>query len=99
MVILIFMLVLNSCFYFTRAAQEAQKIFKATSPMENATIKAKLLGFGMQLLENIDPNPENYVCAAIIHTRTQQIGCLLRLEPNRQAEVRKAYSVFYRILF
>lgn len=68
-------------------AQEAQKIFKATSPMENAAIKTKLLGFGMQLLEGIDPNPENYVCAAIIHTRTQQVGCLLRLEPNRQAEM------------
>ncbi|XP_068211165.1 AP-2 complex subunit alpha isoform X1 [Palaemon carinicauda] len=67
--------------------QESQRIFKATSPMENAAIKTKLLGFGMQLLENIDPNPENYVCAAIIHTRTQQIGCLLRLEPNRQAEM------------
>ncbi|KAG7153994.1 AP-2 complex subunit alpha-like [Homarus americanus] len=66
---------------------KAQKIFKATGPMENASIKTKLLGFGMQLLEGIDPNPENYVCAAIIHTRTQQIGCLLRLEPNRQAEM------------
>ncbi|KAK8744218.1 hypothetical protein OTU49_001059 [Cherax quadricarinatus] len=67
--------------------QEAQKIFKATGPMETASIKTKLLGFGMQLLEGIDPNPENFVCAAIIHTRTQQIGCLLRLEPNRQAEM------------
>ncbi|KAG0729546.1 AP-2 complex subunit alpha [Chionoecetes opilio] len=68
-------------------AQEAQKIFKTASVMENASIKTKLLGFGMQLLEGIDPNPENYVCAAIIHTRTQQIGCLLRLEPNRQAQM------------
>jgi len=41
----------------------------------------------MKLLEGIDPNPENYVCAGIIHTRTQQIGCLLRLEPNRQAQM------------
>ncbi|CAL4072661.1 unnamed protein product [Meganyctiphanes norvegica] len=69
------------------ALQEAQKIFKATSPMESAAIKTKLIGFGMQLLEGIDPNPENFVCAAIIHTRTQQIGCLLRLEPNRQAQM------------
>ncbi len=41
----------------------------------------------MQLLENIDPNPENYVCAGIIHTRNLQIGTLLRLEPNSQAQV------------
>lgn len=52
----------------------------------NAT-SAKLSGFGMQLLKGIDPNSENFVCAAILHTRTQQIGCLLRLEPNRQAQV------------
>lgn len=42
----------------------------------------------MKLLDGIDPNPENYVSAGIIHTRTQQIGCLLRLEPNRQAQVK-----------
>ena len=41
----------------------------------------------MQLLENIDPNPDNFVCAGIIHTRNLQIGVLLRLEPNKQAEV------------
>lgn len=74
-------------YYNTRPLQEAQKIFKSNGPMETAAIKTKLLGFGMQLLEGIDPNPENFVCAAIIHTRTQQIGCLLRLEPNRQAQV------------
>lgn len=69
------------------ALQEAQRIFKTSYPMESAAIKTKLIGFGMQLLEGIDPNPENFVCAAIIHTRTQQIGCLLRLEPNRQAQM------------
>ena len=45
-----------------------------------------------QLLENIDPNPDNYVCAGIIHTRSLQIGCLLRLEPNKQAQVRIIYK-------
>lgn len=56
--------------------------------MDPAATRTKLLGFGMQLLDGIDPNPDNYVCAGIIHTRTQQIGCLLRLEPNKQAQVR-----------
>ena len=78
-------------FIFCRPQQESQEIFKATSPMESAAIKTKLLGFGMQLLEGVDPNPENFVCAGIIHTRTQQIGCLLRLEPNRQAQVRSLH--------
>lgn len=41
----------------------------------------------MQLLDGIDPNPDNMVCAGIIHTQTQQVGCLLRLEPNKQAQM------------
>lgn len=47
----------------------------------------QLNGFGIMLLEGIDPNPENFVCAGIVHTSTLQVGCLLRLEPNRQAQV------------
>lgn len=68
--------------------QRAQKVFKAQTPLDLASAKNKLLGFGVQLLEGIDPNPDNMVCAGIIHTQGQQVGCLLRLEPNRQAQVR-----------
>ncbi|KAK7870293.1 hypothetical protein R5R35_001014 [Gryllus longicercus] len=67
--------------------QRSQKIFKATQPMDTTATRTKLLGFGMQLLEGIDPNPDNFVCAGIVHTRTQQVGCLLRLEPNKQAQM------------
>lgn len=57
----------------------------------------------MQLLDGIDPNPDNMVCAGIIHTQSQQVGCLLRLEPNRQAQVshfhkripKKQYNFFF----
>lgn len=55
--------------------------------MDNETAGTKLSGFGFQLLENVDPNPENFVCAAIFHSRKVQVGCLLRLEPNKQAQV------------
>jgi AP-2 complex subunit alpha len=41
----------------------------------------------MQLLDSVDPNPDNMVCAGIIHTQGQQVGCLLRLEPNKQAQM------------
>ena len=75
--------------FLFRSNQEAQKIFQATQPIDASHIRTKLIGTGMKLLDGIDPNPENYVSAGIIHTRTQQIGCLLRLEPNRQAQVRK----------
>lgn len=75
------------CIVSCRNQQECQKIFKATEAIDKAVITQKLMGFGVGSIENIDPNPDNYVSAAIIHTRTQQIGCLLRLEPNNKAEV------------
>ena len=77
--------------------QEAQKIFPASQPIDAAHIRTKLMGTGMKLLDGIDPNPENYVCAGIIHTRTQQIGCLLRLEPNKQAQVNDLNLIYYSI--
>lgn len=67
--------------------QRSQKIFKASQPMDLNAVRTKLLGFGMQLLDGIDPNPDNFVCAGIIHTRNQAVGCLLRLEPNKQAQM------------
>ncbi|XP_061081257.1 AP-2 complex subunit alpha-2 isoform X1 [Conger conger] len=67
--------------------QEAQKIFKAGHGMDRELLKAKLMGLGCALLENVDPNPENFVCAGVIQTKAQQVGCLLRLEPNAQAQM------------
>nr|XP_014341007.1 PREDICTED: AP-2 complex subunit alpha-1 [Latimeria chalumnae] len=67
--------------------QEAQKIFKANHPMDSEVTKAKLIGFGSALLENVDPNPDNFVGAGIIQTKSVQVGCLLRLEPNAQAQM------------
>uniref|UniRef100_A0A131Z2A7 AP-2 complex subunit alpha n=1 Tax=Rhipicephalus appendiculatus TaxID=34631 RepID=A0A131Z2A7_RHIAP len=71
----------------TGPQQEEQKVFRARFPMEAAAIRTKLEGFGMQLLEAIDPNPNNYVCAGIVCTRGQQVGCLMRLEPNVEARM------------
>ncbi|XP_025051965.1 LOW QUALITY PROTEIN: AP-2 complex subunit alpha-1 [Alligator sinensis] len=67
--------------------QEAQKIFKANHPMDPEVTKAKLLGFGSALLDKVDPNPDNFVGAGIIQTKSLQVGCLLRLEPNAQAQM------------
>ncbi|XP_067396658.1 AP-2 complex subunit alpha-2 isoform X3 [Emydura macquarii macquarii] len=67
--------------------QEMQNIFKAKHPMDTEITKAKIIGFGSALLEEVDPNPANFVGAGIIHTKTTQIGCLLRLEPNLQAQM------------
>lgn len=67
--------------------QRAQKVFKASMPLDLPGARVKMAGFGMQLLDSIDPNPDNMVCAGIIHTQSHQVGCLLRLEPNKQANV------------
>jgi AP-2 complex subunit alpha len=67
--------------------QRSQKIFRASSPMDLQAARTKIMGFGMQLLDGIDPNPDNFVCAGIIHMRSQQVGCLLRLEPNKSAQM------------
>uniref|UniRef100_A0A672Y793 AP-2 complex subunit alpha n=1 Tax=Sphaeramia orbicularis TaxID=375764 RepID=A0A672Y793_9TELE len=67
--------------------QEVQKIFKSQHPMDTDVTKAKILGFGVALLDGVDPNPANFVGAGVIHTKDTQVGCLLRLEPNTQAEM------------
>jgi hypothetical protein len=48
----------------------------------------QLEGFGWTSLVGIDVNAENFCGAGIIHTASQQIGCLYRLEPNKQAKVK-----------
>uniref|UniRef100_A0A8C8C826 AP-2 complex subunit alpha n=1 Tax=Oncorhynchus tshawytscha TaxID=74940 RepID=A0A8C8C826_ONCTS len=69
--------------------QEVQNIFKARHSMDIEVTKAKIMGFGAALLDGVDPNPFNFVGAGVIHTKTTQVGCLLRLEPNTQAQVCK----------
>uniref|UniRef100_A0A0R3RU39 AP-2 complex subunit alpha n=1 Tax=Elaeophora elaphi TaxID=1147741 RepID=A0A0R3RU39_9BILA len=79
--------------FFTRwkqlsqSTQENQKIFPAKLPIDREQIRTKLSGFGPRLLQEVDPNPENYVCAGIVNTKMQQIGTLIRLEPNKQAKM------------
>lgn len=66
---------------------EVQNIFKAKHPMDTEITKAKIIGFGSAVLEETDLKPAKFVGGGIIHTKTTQIGCLLRLEPNVQAQV------------
>lgn len=45
-------------------------------------------GLSFNMLEGIDPNPVNIVGAGILHMALEgKVGCLLRLEPNREAKV------------
>ena len=47
----------------------------------------QLKGYGISVLAGVDPNEDNFVSAGIINTRTTLIGCLLRLEPNKETKV------------
>uniref|UniRef100_A0A1I7XYU0 Alpha_adaptinC2 domain-containing protein n=2 Tax=Steinernema glaseri TaxID=37863 RepID=A0A1I7XYU0_9BILA len=71
----------------SQPVQESQKIFNARQPMETDQVRTKLQALGCALLKDVDPNPENFVLAGIIHTQVQQIGTLVRLEPNKQAKM------------
>lgn len=85
--------VMNAGDFFARwkklenPATEAQKIFNAKYPIDTEGIKSKLIGFGLQLLEKIDPNESNFVCAGIVHSRVLQVGVLLRFEPSLKAQM------------
>jgi len=67
--------------------QECQKIFQAKFPINTEENQKKITDFGLSSLAGIDPNPDNSVGAGIIKTKSAQIGCLLRLEPNKQANM------------
>lgn len=67
--------------------QECQKIFAAKYPINYEDGRQKLEAFGWSVLKNIDTLPDNYCGAAILHTSAQQIGCLYRLEPNKDAKM------------
>ena len=50
-------------------------------------------GHRLNLLDGIDPNPNNLVGAGILHTSVDgKVGCLLRFEPNQDAKVWHLYS-------
>ena len=47
-----------------------------------------IAGNHLEILHDIDPNPSNLVGAGVLHTSVDgKVGCLLRLEPNREAKV------------
>ena len=50
----------------------------------------QLKGYGVSVLTGVDPNADNFVSAGIVNTRSTLIGCLLRLEPNKETKVRNS---------
>ena len=63
------------------------------------SISYQLQGVGVSVIEGIDPNPDNYVSAGIVNTKSVLIGCLLRLEPNKDKKVRHYVYIILVVAF
>jgi AP-2 complex subunit alpha len=74
-------------------AREAQRVFpielNASGQLDLVKQRQVVTGHRLNVLEDIDPNPNNVVAAGVLHMSVEgKVGCLLRLEPNREAKVR-----------
>ncbi|KAI0963578.1 hypothetical protein AcW1_000619 [Taiwanofungus camphoratus] len=72
--------------------REAQSIFPITLDAAGHIDRGKqrqiVSGFSFNLLNDVDPNPNNLVGAGILHMSADgKVGCLMRLEPNRDAKL------------
>jgi AP-2 complex subunit alpha len=71
---------------------EAQATFGPSNPrarsISEATTRKVVEGFKFKILPGVDPNPSNLVGVAVYQTEGGKTGCLLRLEPNYERQVR-----------
>jgi AP-2 complex subunit alpha len=72
--------------------REAQQIFPidldGAGHIDIGQNKKVVTGHRFGLLDEVDPNPVNLVGAGVLHTsEAGKVGCLLRVEPNREAKV------------
>jgi AP-2 complex subunit alpha len=72
--------------------REAQSIFplelSSSGQLDIDKHRRVVSGHKLNVLDGIDPNPNNLVAAGVLHMAVEgKVGCLLRLEPNREAKV------------
>lgn len=73
------------------APREKQTVFSVERGrrIDFARTKRILEGFKWGVLDGVDPNTKNFVGASVLHTTAGgKFGCLLRLEPNYENNVR-----------
>jgi AP-2 complex subunit alpha len=73
------------------APREAQEVFPIdltdAGQLELTKHRNVVSGHRLNILDEIDPNPNNLVAAGVLHMSVEgKVGCLLRLEPNREAK-------------
>ena len=59
--------------------------------LSSCSLRDLVTSYKLSLLENVDPNPDNFVSADIISTHSVLMGCLLQLEINLQTKVGAMY--------
>jgi len=72
--------------------REAQAVFpidlKSGGSLDLEKQRQVVAGQRLHILDGIDPNPNNLVAAGVLHMSVDgKVGCLLRLEPNRDAKL------------
>ncbi|KAF9270218.1 Adaptor protein complex AP-2 alpha subunit [Marasmius fiardii PR-910] len=72
--------------------RESQTVFpinlNKAGQLDLAKHKEVVSGQRLNVLSEIDPNPNNIVAAAVLHMSVEgKVGCLLRLEPNKEAKL------------
>lgn len=72
--------------------REAQDVFPVEltpgGQLDLQKNKDVVQGHKLNVLDDIDPNPNNLVAAGVLHMSLDgKVGCLLRLEPNQEAKV------------
>lgn len=72
--------------------RESQSVFPvvldSTGHVDLARNRQVISGNHLEILEEIDSNSSNIVGAGVLHTLVDgKVGCLLRLEPNREAKL------------
>jgi AP-2 complex subunit alpha len=82
------------------APREAQGIFGLSGKnrtMDSDFVKKVVKGFKWGIVQGVDPNAKNIVGATVLHTSGGgKFGCLLRLEPNFETQVRAGEALGYR---
>jgi len=72
--------------------REAQSVFPVeltpTGQLDLVKNRQVVSGHRLNVLDDIDPNPNNVIGAGVLHMSVEgKVGCLLRLEPNREAKL------------
>ncbi|KAI9460583.1 Adaptor protein complex AP-2 alpha subunit [Lactarius psammicola] len=72
--------------------REAQSIFPvnltSSGELDREKQQQVISGQKLSVLPDVDPNPNNFVGAGVLHMSGDgKVGCLLRLEPNRDAKL------------